>query len=155
MFIAHLPAAYIAFKAGARRISKPAFAAGMLGAVFPDLDMFWFYFIDHKAHHHHDYITHRPFVWICITVIGFALYRYRCSAVVTAFGVGGLIHMLLDTTLGAVNWAWPFGDWGGPVIIVPATHDHWIASFVTHWTFWPEIIICVVAAIVYARSRRT
>ncbi|SFJ37292.1 metal-dependent hydrolase [Celeribacter neptunius] len=154
MFIGHLPAAYLAFTTSARRLPRPAFAAGMIASVAPDLDLFLFYFVDHRAVHHHEYISHRPIVWFALTLLGLALSRSRWGLPLAAFGAGGVIHMALDTIAGSINWAWPFGTFGGPLVVVPATRGNWILSFLTHWTFLTEIAICLLAAMVFITSRR-
>ncbi|MBB3992621.1 hypothetical protein GGR95_000240 [Sulfitobacter undariae] len=68
--------------------------------------------------------------------------------------MGALLHMVLDTFLGKINWTWPWGEFGGPLTVVPASQSHWILSFLLHWTFLTEIVICAAALWLYLRRRR-
>ncbi|MDQ7070577.1 MAG: hypothetical protein Q9M48_07555 [Rhodobacterales bacterium] len=54
---------------------RQLWVAGLLGSVAPELDLFRFYFVDHCAHHHHDYITHRPLFWLDIFGLGLLMIR--------------------------------------------------------------------------------
>ena len=151
MFIGHLPGAYLIFRATAPNLGKLALTATMIGAVAPDIDMLWFYLVDDRGHHHHSYLTHRPIIWAGFLFAGLAL---RLSAVkagtfLTFFGAGGLVHMMLDTITGAVAWLWPFSDATYPLVVVQATHSHWILSFLNHWTFKVEIAITPLALMVW------
>lgn len=161
MFIGHLPGAYLVFRTAAPNLGKLAFAAAMLGAVAPDIDMFWFYLVDDRGHHHHSYLTHRPIIWAGILLAGIMIriWASRTGTFLTFFGAGGLVHMMLDSITGEVAWLWPFSDATHPLVIVQATHSHWILSFLNHWTFKVEILITVIALIVFVvtwrRSKRS
>lgn len=156
MFIGHLPGAYLFFRATAPGLTKATFAAAMIGAVAPDIDMLWFYLIDNRSHHHHEYITHRPVLWAGLLAAGLIL-RWlapRAGSILAAFGAGGLVHMALDSIVGEVAWAWPLSDFSHPLLTVPATQSHWILSFLTHWTFAVEIAISLTALIIWRRAKR-
>ena len=72
MFLAHMPAGYMASKFLLSQfqldISKTKWLLllGLLGSIFPDLDMLYFYLIDNRQHGHHSYLTHIPFYWISL-----------------------------------------------------------------------------------------
>ncbi|MFY0680784.1 MAG: metal-dependent hydrolase [Thalassovita sp.] len=157
MFIAHLPAAYLLVKPFQNRLSRIAFAAGLLGSVLPDVDLLLFYFWDAKAFHHHEYLTHRPILWALVFLIGLLVRPSlpRLGAPVAMLGLGGLIHMVLDSIAGAIAWGWPLSEATTTMVHVPATHDHWILSFLTHWTFLNEVLICLLAGFVLLKSRRS
>ncbi|MGH1464907.1 MAG: metal-dependent hydrolase [Cognatishimia sp.] len=138
MLIGHLPSGYIAACTCEKFTSSRTFFVGMvLGAFLPDIDMLWFHFVDHGAVHHHEYITHRPIVWLAVLTIGFILQR----KFLLGLGLGGILHMLLDTLAGAIVWGWPLATEPNTLVIVQATHDHWIKSFLWHWTFKVEIVV--------------
>lgn len=153
MFIGHLPTAYLALKPFQRRVGAPAFAAGLVGSVLPDIDLILFYFVDGRAFHHHEYLTHRPVLWGAILLFGLAILSLRRPAgvAVVLLGLGGLIHMLLDSIAGSIAWGWPVFSTSLTLVIVPATHDNWILSFLNHWTFKVELMLCALAALVWAR----
>jgi len=156
MFIGHLPGAYLVFRAATPNLGKLAFAAAMLGAVAPDVDILWFYLIDDRGHHHHSYLTHRPIIWAGFVLIGVMLrvWAPRTGTVLSFFGAGGLVHCMLDSITGEIAWLWPFSDAAYPLVTVQATHSHWILSFLNHWTFKVEIVIAVIALIVWIVSWR-
>lgn len=106
MLIGHLPAVYLALSPLQRRLPAAAFAAGLVGSVLPDIDLIWFYFIDNRAFHHHDYITHRPVLWGLILLLGLSLRRFQLhwGTCVAMLGLGGVIHMMLDSIAGSINW---------------------------------------------------
>ncbi len=150
MFIGHLPGAYLLSSAFAPRTTSPAvLAAFLVGSVIPDLDMLWFTFVDSSVHHHH-LITHRPALWGCIGAAGLVL-RWPW---LVALALGAIVHCALDTIAGDIMWLWPFSREGFQAVVVPATHDHWIKSFLAHWTFKVEILICLVAATVFWKRNR-
>lgn len=156
MFIGHLPGAYLVFRTAAPNLGKLAFAAAMVGAVAPDIDILWFYLVDDRGHHHHSYLTHRPIIWAGFLLAGMMIriWALRTGTFLTFFGAGGLVHMVLDSITGEVAWLWPFSDATHPLVVVQATHSHWILSFLNHWTFKVEIVITVIALLVWFLSWR-
>lgn len=150
MFIAHLPAGYLLARAPVIR-HLDATPLILAGAIIPDLDLLWFYFVDAAQAHHHTYLTHRPKLWLGILICGFV---WRSNPKLTAFWLGGLLHMALDSMAGAINWGWPFASLPVTMIEVPATHDWWVLSFLTHPSFMIEIAICCAAALVFWRAPR-
>ena len=149
MFIGHLPAGYLLAKSPVvARASRTVFWGVLLGSVVPDLDMLLFYFVDQGSTHHHDYLTHRPILWAAVLLVG-ALFR---AGFLIGLGAGGLFHLALDSIAGKVTWGWPFSDVSTTLVTVQATHDHWIKSFLAHWTFKVELVLVAVALIVFVRS---
>ena len=63
VFFAHAPAGYLASHVFGREHARAITIACIVGALCPDVDMLWFYFVDHAAVHHHRYWTHIPFFW--------------------------------------------------------------------------------------------
>jgi len=146
LIIGHLPAGYLAACAVAKlSVSRHLFWAVLVGSVFPDIDMLWFHFVDHGAVHHHGYLTHRPAIWIAVLVMGMLLR----NLIIAGFGIGAILHITLDTIAGAVAWAWPFSDVPNTLVEVQPTHDHWILSFLWHWTFKVEIAVTLAALTVF------
>lgn len=156
MFIGHLPSAYLIFRATAPNLSRLAFTAAMIGAVAPDVDILWFYLVDDRGHHHHSYLTHRPIIWAGFLLAGMAIRigAARTGTFLTFLGAGGLVHMALDSITGEVAWLWPLSDATHPLVVVQATHSHWILSFLNHWTFKVEILITAIALLVCFLSWR-
>ena len=147
MFIGHMPSVYLGITALCRRVSKPVFAAALVGSVFPDIDMLWFYFFDNRGHHHHEYLTHQPAIYIALLMVAWGM-RSRIGYPLVAFSLGALVHMVLDSVVGQIAWGWPVSHHAHTMFVVEATHDHWILSFVNHWYFGIEVAITAAAAAV-------
>ena len=151
MIVGHLPAGYLAASSLSRILPARALFFGVvLGSVLPDLDLLWFYFVDGGSTHHHGYLFHRPIVWALVLAVGLA----TKSLFQTGIGLGGLLHMALDTALGKIAWGWPLSDAYATLIVVQPTHDHWILSFMVHWTFQIELALVVAAVILAWRRNR-
>ncbi|MDH5232073.1 MAG: metal-dependent hydrolase [Gammaproteobacteria bacterium] len=152
MFIAHLPSGYIMAlkflkRNWARSISsKWIIFVGTIGAVFPDTDMLYFYFIDKGQILHHSYITHWPSFWICLLLVNLAWGRFSPKAIPgIIFSLGGLLHVVLDSFVGDIRWLAPFSDVAFSIYEVPAIYNPWWLNFVLHWTFAVEVVVCVWA----------
>jgi inner membrane protein len=147
MLIAHLPVGYVVARLS--KVPRAVFWGLLIGSVLPDFDMLWFLFVDHGSVHHHSYLTHRPLVWIVLTIVGVL----ASSRLIMGIGAGALLHMLLDSIAGQIAWGWPFSHDTVTLVVVPATHSHWILSFMAHWTFAVELVLCVVALWIWMRKR--
>jgi len=75
MLIAHLPAGYLLTKALIAKL--PSHAAlnkryllflGLFFSIVPDLDLFYFYFVD-STEHHHKLFPHVPVFWLGVFII--------------------------------------------------------------------------------------
>lgn len=165
MFIAHLPAGYILAnklynKFSSALISKKLFFIAILcGAIFPDLDLFYFYFIDARAVHHHYYFFHWPLPFLCIGLISVLIYfntkliKIKKFALVCAlFCLAVMLHIVLDTFVGDIWWFMPFIDQSYALFHVPAVQSHWILNFVFHWSFIVEIMICLYSLRLFLRA---
>lgn len=156
MFIAHAPAGYLVTKFVLHRSSlhqqrdaKMLLRSGMLASVFPDIDMLYFYLLDHRQHLHHSYWTHIPFWWLVILAIGLgygAITRNaRWRRVVQIVAVNVFLHLLLDTVAAKIRWFAPFSRIGICLFEVPSRYGWWIWNYLLHWTFGIEILITAIA----------
>ncbi len=163
MFIAHLPAGYIVSKLLLNKKNVPKvnhkalLIAGMLGAVFPDIDMLYFYLLDNRQHHHHQYFTHYPIVWLTL-LFGALLWKILKpnsikSLLMMLFAFNGFIHLCLDTIVGDIWWLAPFVDQPFALFTVPALYNPWWLNFFLHWSFALEVIICLGAIVFWHRQR--
>lgn len=156
MFIAHLPSGYIFAKHLYNKfqptlISKKTFFTTILaGAVFPDLDLFYFYLLDERSVHHHKYFFHWPLLWLLLGIISFIIFRLsrqknKWALMGSLFCSAIMIHVVLDTFVGEIWWLMPFVDQSYAVFHVPAVQSHWVLNFVLHWSFVVELCICSYA----------
>lgn len=146
MLIAHLPSGYLLGRAGNAR--GAAMAAALFGAVAPDLDMLWFHFVDHGRVLHHEYWTHLPAFWLIVGLVALPLLRLfapRWLRPAGFFLAGVFLHLVLDTLVGGIIWGWPFDHRQIEAFVVPAAYDHWVVSFLLHWSFLAEIAITLAA----------
>lgn len=150
MRIAHLPAGFIlgTVTRGGGRNGRVVMSAALLGSVVPDLDMFYFYFVDDRQTHHHSYITHWPLFWLALGLVVVPLVRWlwpRLTSTAAVFFGAIVIHMGLDSVAAPMHWFKPFDDVAVELVTIPAAYSHWMLSFVLHWTFLLEIVICAWA----------
>ena len=163
MIIAHLPAGYIAStllfpRFATDGLTRKAFlAAGLLGSVAPDLDMFYFYFIDHRAHSHHSYVTHFPIVWLTLLSLSIRWFRRAPRrarpALAVIFTLNGFIHMFLDYIAGNIHWLAPFVNEPYSLFHVAAIHHPWWLNFILHRSFGIELAIVLWAYGLWRRER--
>jgi hypothetical protein len=121
------------------------FWACLLGSIAPDFDLIWFYGIDGRAFHHHNYWVHMPAFWLLLAGPILALaHRLNRLRVATGFLLAIALHLVLDSLVGGIAWLWPFHDTLYALAEVPATQAHWLLSFAFHWSFLLEILICSI-----------
>ncbi|KAB7615763.1 metal-dependent hydrolase [Amylibacter sp. SFDW26] len=157
MITAHLPSGYLLGKV-MRVDTRVLMFAAMVGAIFPDLDLLWFYYFDEKAFHHHRYWVHAPGFWLLfspIIICVLAIWNRYILKVFLTFLIGIYLHIFLDTIAGGIMWLWPFSDRLYELVRVQPTHNHFVLSFIAHWTFWLEIIIWILATFLLFRSKRS
>lgn len=164
MFIAHLPVGYIVSSlahdhcASDAHLSRQQFlACGLLGSIFPDFDLFYFYFVDHQQFHHHGYWTHLPIFWL----LSFAVFgsfchfaKWRTAMIgLSIFAINGFLHLLLDSIVGDIRWLYPWSDTAFALFTVPALHQPWWLNFILHWSFAVEISLTITAIILLYKRK--
>lgn len=161
MFIAHVPAAYLCGTFLGRIFGTCLVPSGLLvgaalaGGMAPDLDLFYFYLIDHRQTPHHLYWSHFPAVWLAVTALSAGWYwlarNKLAPTLACVFGINGLLHMLLDTVVGDIRWLAPANLAPYSLFTVPALHEPWWLNFLLHWSFLFELLVLAWAATVYRR----
>ena len=164
MFIAHLPSGYIFAKAVLAKLkkipSRTVILTMMVGAIFPDIDLFYFFFIDHQQVHHHKYFLHWPIVWISLflcSAIVWKLTAYQSQKLLLSmlFFAAAILHVILDSLVGDIWWFAPFIDQAYALFKVEAHYQPWWLNFLLHWSFWVEVVICMIAGMVYFKTKST
>ncbi|WP_065322881.1 metal-dependent hydrolase [Tritonibacter mobilis] len=156
MLTAHLPSGYILAQVP-RRTFPGLLPAALIGAVFPDLDMICFYFVDDGAFHHHRYWVHVPVFWAGVALVTLPLIRlfaHRWLNAALVFLAAIFMHLVLDSIGGDIMWRAPFDDTLMSLVKVPASQSHWILSYLLHWTFLFELAIWVIALTLWLRRGR-
>ena len=164
MFLAHMPAGYLASKFLLSKFrfqqsnTKWLFFAGLLGSISPDFDMLYFYTIDNRQHSHHSYWTHIPFFWLCILVISYSIatfFRSRFLATIfTVFIAGILLHLILDSFAGGgIKWLYPIDQTYFSIFSIPASNRNWVLNYLFHWTALIELTIILLALFIFCKTR--
>ena len=133
---------------------------GLAASVAPDLDLLWFFFVDHRRHDHHAYLPHLPLAVVAgLAVAAVVPWSRRASpAAWTTFAVVGInlmLHLVLDTMAGGIRWLWPWSTTELALWPAEARHRQWILNFVLHWTFGVELALVAAALLVFLSRRRT
>lgn len=128
----------------------------MIGAVFPDIDLFYFYLFDNRSVHHHKYFLHWFSFWIPIFLMSyfyfkFSQYTSRLALIVLLFSSAALLHISLDTFVGDVWLFAPFID--KPYVFFEVTNRYqpWWLNFIFHWSFGMEIASSTLETFVQKR----
>lgn len=162
MIIGHIPAGYITARLLLSRAHAQGVAVGRLmlaslaGAIAPDVDLLYFYLVDHRQHHHHSYFTHFPVLWATAMLVCVAWWytgRARQWAVLAGiFSFAGLVHMMLDSVVGDIAWLAPFEMERYSLFYVPAVYKIWWFNFILHWSFLLELALVTSAVIMWYRG---
>lgn len=157
MFIAHLPAGYLVARVCiARRpieIShiRLLVLAGMVGGIFPDIDLIFAALSDGPRIHHHRYWPHLPAIWLGLGLLAYSLLRLarargtRYWPATGIFLLGVASHLVLDSLVGGIWWLWPWLDQPFALVRIPATYSPWWLNFLLHWSFGVELAIVALA----------
>ena len=159
MFIGHLPAGYVLTTKLQNRLKTKRFLlAGLIASVLPDIDIFYFYFVNNSQSLHHSYWIHIPFYWLLIALGTFAFIyltkKKEYFALVLIFFSNTFLHLFLDTIVGKIEWLYPFSNQSIYFFDVPAVYNWWVYNFVFHWTFLFEIGVIIWAIVLFIKSRR-
>jgi inner membrane protein len=172
MLIAHAPAGYLVTRILSRTVFKDVvrheradrfyqllIAVGIVGGIFPDIDLLFNTIFKTIVASHHDYFTHIPAFWLCMWGIGAAIGKVRgdrrIGALATIFCVSAIIHLVLDTVTGTIYWLYPFSRVSVNIFEVTDVHIWWVKNYLYHWTFLIEIGIVLSAMAVFLRVRET
>lgn len=159
MFIAHFSAGYLLTTSLQKRLKTTHFLLiGLIATVFPDIDLLWYFFVDHHQKLHHDYWTHIPFIWLCLAAFTFAslrllaLQKYYSAAAI--FFANIFLHLFLDTIAGGIMWVYPLTQKEIFFVTVPARYHPWYLNFIFHWTFLLEIGLIVWSIVRLVNNRK-
>lgn len=166
MFLAHLPSGYIAAKFFEKKflnnISKKwLYFWVLLGSIAPDLDIFYFYFIDHKQHNHHSYWSHYPILWFPLLIICYFLYQSKklkhhqnTLLYATLFSFMGCVHLILDSIGGGIWWLAPFKNKAYSIFSTNGQYDIWWFYLIFSKVFIIELLITAFALFLWRKDKR-
>ena len=159
MIIGHAPSGYILayylrkqFAGRGLKVSS-FFGAGVIGALIPDVDMIYFHLVDNRQHHHHSYFTHYPILWLGLLSLSMIWLRAnktsKNASLTFVFCLGGFLHLILDSIVGAIWWFAPFMDKSFAMFTVPSLYKPWWLNFILHWSFGIELLFWFWAIYLY------
>ncbi len=158
MLISHFPVGYIVTKVF-NKVTKeniPFVKFGLLFSLWPDLDLFYFYFINRKLTFHHLYFTHLPFVLLICAVIAIPInminFRQSLKSIYNFFVISWFAHLVLDTFTGGIAWLYPYNKKIFILINIPPSYSNWLLSFIFHWSFIIEICLVLLAGALAIKS---
>lgn len=157
MLLAHLPAGYILTTYLQKKLNTGRFLwIGLLASLLPDIDLVYFYALDHRQNLHHGYWIHLPVYWLMISLSALAIIhltkkREYYSALII-FSANLFLHLILDTIVGKIQWLYPFSSQTFYLFDVPAKYDFWVYNFIFHWTFLLEIGVIVWALCLFYKN---
>ena len=161
MLIAHAPTgmlmAAVLIKLKPQAVSwQRWYLMGAVMGLLPDLDMLWFYFVDHRQYHHHVYVPHWPIVWLSISVLALVWYgikQSKAAACAVLLGLTGISHMVLDSVVGDIGWLKPWHDGLYAMFEVSNRYSAWQLNFIIHWSFAMELGLLLLAVWQWRRKR--
>ncbi len=160
MFIAHLPAGYVAAVAAQRcgLRARGLMVACLFGSILPDLDLFWCYLADGGRVHHHLYPTHWPVIWLALLLTALAAWRLShgkaWSVQASALCASALLHVGLDAVAGDVPLFAPWSMKFYALTTVEARYSPWWLNFLLHGSFLAELAITLTALFLFIRRYR-
>lgn len=118
---------------------------GIFCSILPDIDLLYFYTLDHRQHPHHQFWTHMPFFWIAVSLLVYAIGRWKFrpyAALISLLLLGGtFMHMILDSVAGGIFWLYPVSDTYFRMFTITPRFQWWVLNYIIHWTFLAEIAI--------------
>lgn len=162
MFIAHLPGGLLVTRYLLRKHREEKYftlylVCGLAASIAPDLDLLYFYFIDHRQHAHHSYWTHIPAYWFGLYLLllfpAWRMGKQRGLLLLNIVLLNGLLHMVLDSVASSIKWLYPVQDNYLGLFHVPSLYNWWINNYLFHWTFLFEIVITFSAVLILYRDR--
>jgi inner membrane protein len=134
-----------------QRYFLPFLAIGLLASIAPDLDLLYFYTIDHHRHLHHSYWTHIPMFWLLLYLFLLApvwrLYRNHGLLLLNIIFLNITLHLLLDSFAGGIKWLYPVDPEYFRLFHITKRFNWWVANYLIHWTFLCELGITFSAAL--------
>jgi hypothetical protein len=145
----------------------------IIGTLFgdgPDIDLIWFYFANKYWHKdkksHRDYFTHKPIVWLSLSIAVFLVGLAVSSTIVQFLALVILAsscgHFIIDTIEGGVRWLWPFSSKKFELIkivdadplpgMIRGTFPHYLYVlrfvYIKRVSFYLEILVTLIALVV-------
>ena len=153
MLFAHAPAGFLLSYAFKKRWSPNlnkkqiiiAVIFGVIGSLFPDVDLF-FYYLFSATFSHHEIFTHGIFFYVVIFLFFYLLSRLLAKPVLKIYGtlffLGVASHLLVDSLGAGVVWLYPFSKQLFGLLSLEFYRASWLGQNFFVVNFGLETIIC-------------
>lgn len=131
-------------------------ASAMIGAIAPDFDLLYVFFIDNTAFHR-NLISHALFPYILLLIIGLIIIKVKnlntlYISLLLAFFLGIVSHLVADMFLDTVYPAKPFSSKGLSLNPFPLDKSSGLLGYFTSPYMVIEIIISLLGLSVFIKS---
>lgn len=121
-------------------------ATGLAVLVLADLDVVWFYLVNHQQNLHHEFLFQWPLFWVDAAGVSWlaaqALSWRKARPFIGVAIASLLLHMVLDGIAAGIAKLMPLRDAEINLVAALARHGWWVWNFILHWTFLLELAIC-------------
>ncbi len=157
MLIAHGPLGYLIAYASQRYwqplVAKPqhklVFWAAAIGGIFPDIDLFYFYFINSSVSHRqlltHSFLTYGLVLLIALLWLRFIPYLKIAAICLLFFTLGAISHICADMFIGMAAGLAPMSNVIFGLISIPWYRDSVFIQYNLATNFTAELVIIMVA----------
>jgi len=156
MIFSHAPAgflvAYFTRKYWAQKLSEKQinylYFLGAIFGIFPDIDVFYFYFFDATLRHR-EFITHSLILYLLILIVLYFIAKIIKSGFVKAlnfvFFFAVLSHLILDSLTAGIMWIYPFSHYTYGLLNFNFLANSFYGHYVFYIDMFFEIIILILA----------
>jgi len=120
---------------------------GAFFGVFPDLDVFYYYFVNARALHR-EVIFHSFVLYLVIFAILYFVGRVMknafCRALSFVFFFGTLSHLVLDSLAAGIMWVYPINHRLFGLLIIPQIADSFFGQYFTLINFSLEVVLTIL-----------
>lgn len=165
MIIAHGPLGYLLTRGAKRYWGKHHFSRqqvlalyviGVIGGLFPDVDLFYFYLVDATVVHR-QFLTHSLWPYLASILVGALLLRGRrpfWGWLPLLFGISACGHLLADMYTGLTAALAPLSDAMLGVMALPGVGGSWFGRYSFMVNYFTEFVICLLAIGTVIKNRR-
>ena len=160
MLIGHLPVGYFVTRSLIKKLKLPLnklwLGLGLIAALIPDFDIAYTVLIKDSFGSHRYYFTNYPAFYLALLLLSILVYysirkKWLKLGIIIVF-TNIFIHLLIDTVFVGIKWFWPFYDGLIGIYNIALTGGIIVENYFTHWYWYLEIVLWIIATISIAIS---
>ena len=156
MIFAHGPAGFVLThflkkywnKSLSRKQIITVYLVGVIGGLFPDIDLFYYYLVTAKTSHH-ELLTHSFFIYFAVFIlffiIAFLIKNRFIWALNIVFFIGVFSHLAADSLGSGIMWFYPFSDFLFGLISFYFILNSWFTQWIFSINYSLETVILLLA----------